>query len=145
MKRVIIMRGLPGSGKTHRAKNIAAKLVNEQGQRVKIVSADDFFVVNGKYTFDVKRIAEAHNACFEAFLEALAGGVDVVIVDNTNCQKWEFKKYVLAAKLAGYDVAVETTMTAANTTIEELRAFAARNIHGVPAATIGAMAIGWED
>jgi len=41
--------------------------------------------------------------------------------------------------------AVESMMTAASTSIEELRAFAARNIHGVPAGTIGAMAIGWED
>jgi adenylate kinase family enzyme len=43
------MRGLPGSGKSTKAKELAG----EQGL---VFSTDDFFMVNGKYIFDPKMI-----------------------------------------------------------------------------------------
>jgi adenylate kinase family enzyme len=43
------MRGLPGSGKSTKAKKIA-------GEHGVIYSTDDFFMVNGQYVYDVKMI-----------------------------------------------------------------------------------------
>lgn len=43
------MRGLPGSGKSTKAKKIA-------GELGVIYSTDDFFMVNGQYVFDGKMI-----------------------------------------------------------------------------------------
>ena len=43
------MRGLPGSGKSTKAKKIA-------GEHGVIYSTDDFFMVNGVYVYDAKMI-----------------------------------------------------------------------------------------
>ena len=43
------MRGLPGSGKSTKARKIA-------GQFGVVYSTDDFFMVNGEYKFDPKMI-----------------------------------------------------------------------------------------
>ena len=55
MSTVSIMRGPSGSGKSTHAKMIKNSLDN-----VEIVSADDFFMVDGKYVYDVKMIGEYH-------------------------------------------------------------------------------------
>jgi adenylate kinase family enzyme len=47
------MRGLPGSGKSTKAKKIA-------GNFGVIFSTDDFFMVNGKYTYNPQMIGEYH-------------------------------------------------------------------------------------
>ena len=46
-KKLIINRGIPGSGKSTSAKKLAPK---EQ-----IFSTDDYFMKNGKYIFDGKK------------------------------------------------------------------------------------------
>lgn len=52
------MRGLPGSGKSTKAKKIA-------GNEGVIYSTDDFFMINGKYTYDPKLIGENHEKNFK--------------------------------------------------------------------------------
>jgi NEDD4-binding protein 2 len=47
------MRGLPGSGKSTKAKALA-------GEEGLIFSTDDFFMVNGKYEYDAKMIGDYH-------------------------------------------------------------------------------------
>ena len=49
------MRGLPGSGKSTKAKKIA-------GDVGVIFSTDDFFMVDGQYKFDPKMIEEEEGA-----------------------------------------------------------------------------------
>jgi adenylate kinase family enzyme len=48
-KTLILMRGLPGSGKSTKAQILA-------GKDGLIFSTDDFFMVNGKYVYDAKMI-----------------------------------------------------------------------------------------
>ena len=83
------MRGLPGSGKSTKAKKIA-------GEHGVIYSTDDFFIVNGVYVYDAKMIVQYHDRNYKRTLEALKEGKPLIIIDNTNIKLWEMKKYVLA-------------------------------------------------
>ena len=107
-KCVIVMRGLPGSGKTYLARMI-------QGRTGAVCSADAFFHQDGGYAYEPGRIKEAHRFCrmqcalqqlslllppclwdenqmsqclrFQPrFEEALSTQRELVIIDNTNCR-----------------------------------------------------------
>lgn len=60
--RLVLIRGLPGTGKTTLAKGYVAK-----GYRH--FEADHFFMQNGQHRFDKERLSEAHAWCL-----AEAGG-----------------------------------------------------------------------
>lgn len=132
MKRVKIFRGLPGSGKSTMAKEHAYG-----EERYAIVSADNYFMVDGEYRFDPTRIGEAHTACMRAFLDALKLDTPLVIVDNTNTTIAEVTPYRLVALAMGYEV--EIIRVECHPEI-----CAKRNTHGVPAATIEKMAARFE-
>lgn len=94
-QRVIIMRGIPGSGKTTHAQSLL-----DLYRRIprEIVSADHFFIDDeGVYKFDPSSIKDAHSACFNNFLFFLGIGRNI-IVDNTNTRIWEFERYIEKAK-----------------------------------------------
>lgn len=90
-----VIRGLPGSGKTTFAEHlVSAGLIKRYWE------ADQFFVVDGVYRFDPKRLGDAHNWC-KAQVEAdLDAGVDVA-VSNTFVRHWEFQPYVDMADCRG--------------------------------------------
>lgn len=137
--KVIIMRGLPGSGKSHRVKQLLEKYPGAV-----VCSADHFFETDdGGYNFQPARLGEAHAACLHAFIRAVTGGADVVIVDNTNMQLWEIDNYTLLARLHGYDIDY-IHMHGGVITREEIEQSIKRNVHGVPAHVIEAMAARWQ-
>jgi len=146
LRRVIIMRGVPGSGKSTMVADLAKWLVHE-GDSCAVCSADDYFMVREEpsgplvYRFNPAKIAEAHAACMSKFLESLSAGVNLVIVDNTNIREWEYRNYVLAARLARYEVSFRECKVE---TVSEIRACAARNTHGVPLEIIARMAVEYE-
>lgn len=131
MRKVIILRGLPGSGKTTYARSLKPTV---------IVSADDYFTsLDGIYCFNPVDIGRAHQQCFLAFLEALDETYPLIVADNTNSQRWEVSPYVLAAEAYDYEVEVLTI---------ERPAFATENlptVHGIPPESIRRMADRWED
>lgn len=89
--RIVILRGLPGSGKS----TYARKLANGVKGAV-ICSADDFHITTtGVYQFNRDNMRAAHEACFMKFKRAVNEDAPLVIVDNTNTQLWEFSKYLL--------------------------------------------------
>lgn len=130
---VLIMRGLPGSGKSSLAK---ALLPDEctYGR----CSADDYFMVRGQYCFNSTLLPNAHAACFRKFMGELKGLTPFIIVDNTNIKKSWYSRYVLEAKKAGYLVATVT--------VEEWnpRVLSKRNKHKVPLSTLIEMAKSFE-
>lgn len=83
MSKLTIIRGLPGSGKTTLARTIPALHVE----------ADMFFMRNGKYEYNPKRIKEAHTWCQSVARFALGYGADVV-VSNTFTTLKEIEPYL---------------------------------------------------
>jgi predicted kinase len=95
-KVLIIMRGIPGSGKSHRA-----KILGEGGA---VFSTDEFFTQGGKYSFDPAKIAVAHEWNQNRVRDALAKGVTPVVVDNTNIMLAHVKPYLEMARSYGYKI-----------------------------------------
>ncbi len=128
MKRVIIMQGIPGSGKSTW---IIQNLVDTKHL---VVSADHFRVDScGVYHFDATNPQVAHGKCLLAFIEACAAGVDTIVVDNTNTTAVEIAPYHAIAQAYHYDVKIVRIVADPAICVK-------RNIHGVPAAGIDTMA-----
>lgn len=129
MKECVIMRGLPGSGKSTYVRTVLA----EQMPNAVICSADQHFEdESGAYHFNPRELPNAHQACFRKFLAAVQAGKPV-IVDNTAISLWEMSPYVLASEAHGYVVKLIHVVCDPEVCIE-------RNTHGVPADAIRAMA-----
>ena len=134
MKEVVILRGIPGSGKSRYARDhcLASAVV---------CSADDYFMVGGEYEFDPTKLAIAHVKCMGKFIDALHRGDVQVVVDNTCVHLWEFENYMKIGADFGYEVNVVDFRVL---TTEHLKVCIERNVHGVPADIIARMALEFE-
>lgn len=138
---IIIMRGIPGSGKSHWAKIKLKRFVKEQKMSTSglIVSADDYRIRDGKYFFDPKETDAAHKHCYGLAYVFLASHEpsDLLIVDNTNIANWEFTPYVQLGKHHGHEVIAVQMQCRPEVAY-------ARNEHGVPLSTITRMCESFE-
>lgn len=116
---IVLIRGLPGSGKTTKA-----TVMN--GYRH--LEADQFLEVNGEYVYDASKIRLAHDWCVSTAKECLEQGLNVV-VSNTFVRLWEMKRYIDL----GFPFRI----------IEMKEKY--QNIHGVPQEKINLMAKSWEE
>ena len=99
------MQGLPGSGKSTRAK----ELKDEIGENAVICSTDDYFMVGGVYKFNPDMLRAYHGLNLERAKDLLNEG-KTVIVDNTNIETWECSRYVHHAVTMGIEIGfVRTT------------------------------------
>jgi len=122
---LILVRGLPGSGKTTIAREFA-----EIGYEH--YEADDYFMYYGEYLFDPKRLPVAHATCLRDTLYAIQEKVPCVVA-NTFSQIWEMEPYIDAALAAGFKITV----------IEARGKW--ESVHKVPAHTIERMADRWQE
>jgi predicted kinase len=114
MKQLMLIRGLPGSGKSTVAKLFDKALHFE---------ADMYFLdADGNYHFDASKIKNAHNWCRHSVMDAMKEGHPMVVVSNTFTQEWEMEVYYLLAEELGYRV---TSMIVENR-------HEGKNIHGCP-------------
>ena len=141
MKKIVIMRGLPGSGKSH--------YVAENYADAYVCSADNFFErlarKEGKTyeeVFQPWMLSQAHAECLHEFVIALASNEPVVVVDNTNTTHWEYMNYIaIATTLADYELEIiEVHCPNAGW----LNVFYERNSHGVPWRSMEMMWSRWE-
>ncbi|XP_061106224.1 NEDD4-binding protein 2-like 1 isoform X2 [Conger conger] len=88
---LIIMRGLPASGKT----DLARKTMEGYGNAGFILSTDDYFINDyGHYNFDYNQLGEAHAWNQDRAEEAMRDRVHPIIIDNTNIRRRHMKPYV---------------------------------------------------
>lgn len=125
MNRVIIMSGIPGSGKS-------TYIVNNLWNAY-VCSADHHFISeNGEYKFDHTKLGAAHAACMAKFDRLIDEQRAEIVVDNTNLHWRDFSYYVIEALARGYKVEVIHIKCDLET--------AARNVHSVPAGSLARMA-----
>uniref|UniRef100_M3Y408 NEDD4 binding protein 2 n=1 Tax=Mustela putorius furo TaxID=9669 RepID=M3Y408_MUSPF len=128
---LVLLRGLPGSGKS-----FLARTLQEDNPSGVILSTDDYFYINGQYQFDVKYLGEAHEWNQNRAKEAFEKKVSPVIIDNTNLQAWEMKPYVSLSQKHKYKVLFREPDTWWKFKPKEL---ARRNIHGISKEKISRM------
>ena len=122
---LIIMRGIPGAGKSHTAQQMLSKHGgNAEGH---IFSTDDQFIPetrkmrrSGNYVSPGDEKSEykanylrsmslraAHAGNLKEFKAAVDQGTTPLILDNTNTKAWEAKAYAEYADKAGYDIQIQ--------------------------------------
>ena len=99
MKQLILLRGLPGSGKSTFAKTLGGIHIE----------ADQYFMRDGIYEFDASQLKNAHNYCQSQTRAWMTHNVnsittDRIIVSNTFTQEWEMDAYFEMAEEFGYQV-----------------------------------------
>lgn len=141
---VIILRGLPGAGKSTYA---------EAYEDPFVVSADNFpGLYDENMQIDFSKLGRAHEWCFRKFCLALdkavgyrdcewaAGSVPTeIVVDNTNVKISELAPYYAYARRHRMHVYIVHVQSEAS-----LEALASRNTHNVPLKTIERMKNSWE-
>jgi len=94
-KNLIIVRGLPGSGKS-----TFAKLLGRA-----VCTADDFHTDrNGNYNWKPENVGRAHEWCKRKCKRFMKAGIETVIIANTSTTEDEIRPYIMIAKNYGYRV-----------------------------------------
>ena len=94
-KTLILLRGLPGAGKSTFAQQL-------NGVHIE---ADHFFInLAGSYKFDPTKLKDAHAWCASKTEHCMELNLETIIVSNTFTQEWEMEKYYDLAKQYGYKI-----------------------------------------
>lgn len=133
-KKLIILRGLPGSGKSQMARRLVRDGI--------IHSTDDYHIKNGEYEFDVENIEKFHHFNLIASIRSMKMCISPIIIDNTNIVASHCIGYVEQGKIYGYEIIIMEPNTSWAFDVEELMK---RNVHDVPRETITEMLEQYED
>ncbi|KAK4370849.1 hypothetical protein RND71_010324 [Anisodus tanguticus] len=163
---VVILRGLPGSGKSYLAKMLRDLEVENGGTAPRIHSMDDYFMtevdkveesevsrssgsIRGKkmvtkkvmeYCYEPEMEEAYRSSMLKAFKKTLdEGAFSFVIVDDRNLRVADFAKFWATAKRSGYEVYL------LDATYKDPAGCAARNVHGFTRDGIQKMAGKWEE
>ncbi|KAI7724989.1 hypothetical protein M8C21_032714 [Ambrosia artemisiifolia] len=163
---VIILRGLPGSGKSYLAKMLRDIEVENGGQAPRIHSMDEYFMVEVEKAEDSElskssgslrgkrqvmktvmeycyepEMEEAYRASMlKAFKKTLDEGVySFIIVDDRNLRVADFAQFWATAKRSGYEVYL------VEASYKDPAGCAARNVHNFTLSDIQKMAGQWEE
>jgi len=85
---LILIRGLPGSGKSTKANQLLDQKVVDAH-----FEADQYCMKDGVYKFDSSKVSDNHQSCQEDTFSALLCG-DSVVVSNTFTKTWEMLPYI---------------------------------------------------
>ena len=124
---LVILRGLPGSGKSTKVSKLVETFPANSFHAY--CSTDLYWTTaGGEYVFDATHLGHAHRWNFDNAARWMDIECPRVIIDNTNITLKEFKKYVSHAQSRDYEIVLVEPDTGwrydAQTCFE-------RNTHGV--------------
>lgn len=125
---IVLVRGLPGSGKSTWAAARAGD-VRLSGGQARVVSADEYFMRGDKYCFDPALLPQAHADCLARAKAGHELGEEVYVA-NTFTQAWEMAPYLALDPEAAVFVCPPVP--------------GRLGVHGVPQAAWDRMAARWE-
>jgi predicted kinase/uncharacterized protein (UPF0248 family) len=136
---VLILRGLPGCGKSTLANNLVDYVHSKWvDKNIVKISADDKFA-NG--VFDRQQLSRSHEICRIELAQEVKRGTDIIILDNTNISLCEYdyaidlcRQHNASAKIIEF--------VCANSE-EEALLMSANSIHKVPPDSISRMWSRW--
>ena len=145
MRMLILMRGLPGSGKSTEAQQLAIKHVQAGGSSVAICSTDSYHMVDGKYVFQEDKLGLYHTLNQNRVYRHMELDTELIIVDNTNIKRRDMRHYLVSAEKFGYEVEEITVgphleIMSPDAREAYLDMCARRNQHDVPRHVIAKMA-----
>jgi predicted kinase len=124
-KSLVLLRGIPGSGKT-----TLAEILNENG-KYPVFSIDQYFTdATGNYKFDHLKNHVAYEECRKNTEQEMKKATEKIFVDNTFTLDWEMEPYFILAKENEYKIFVVT--------VENYHG--SMNIHKIPDEQIRKMA-----
>ena len=135
MNKLVIYRGLPGSGKT-----LAANLLVQMYGAVNLAT-DDYYMVGDNYLWDAAKIGQAHIWNQWRCDQAMRAGIENIAISNTNTTWKEIKPYVSMAMNYGYDIMIIEPTTSWKYDVNECFK---KNTHKVPLESIQRMRDRWE-
>jgi predicted kinase len=123
--KLILVRGVSGSGKSTYAKSLEGFVALE---------ADMYFTshADGSYHFDPTKLKDAHGWCRAMTEKHLKVGHNVAVA-NTFIRKWEIQPYIDLANELGIPYEVV-----------EMKTYYG-NVHGVPEDKVNQMKANWEE
>ncbi|XP_074559499.1 uncharacterized protein LOC141815454 [Curcuma longa] len=164
---VIILRGLPGSGKSYLAKALRDIEIENGGNAPRIHAMDDYFMVEVEKNIDdnegskstgssrakkqaTKKVIEFcyesemeeayRSSMLKAFKKTLEEGIfTFIIVDDRNLRVADFAQFWAIAKRSGYEVYL------LEAPYKDPMGCAARNVHGFTLEDVQKMAEKWEE
>lgn len=124
---LVLLRGLPGSGKSTFGKVI---LPWPESDEFRVISADDYFInENGEYIFDPTKLSEAHNSALKRCEVKMQLKISTVVVANTFVTEDELIPY--------FDLANQYNYIIYSVIVENRHGN--KNIHGVNNETLTKM------
>jgi len=101
MRELLLLRGLPGSGKSS-----LAEILSEKGKHPQY-SIDDYFINSrGEYVFEFDKNHLAYKECQKKVEESMNSEAPFIIVHNVFSMEWEWEPYFKLASKYSYRVHV---------------------------------------
>jgi predicted kinase len=98
MKQLYLSRGLPECGKTFVANSLS------ENNLYPVISADDYFELDGEYIFNGSKIKNAHEYSKKTTKKYLEQNISKIFVANTFTTESEMTAYFEMAKIYNYNV-----------------------------------------
>eukprot|EP01083_Nonionella_stella_P142199 439504_1 len=140
VKEFIILRGLPGAGKTAVAHRLGFEV---RGRRITpAICSADTYLPGDRSEHEPAFVRDAHSQCRADFFSALKARAPLIVLDDVHERRWHYQMYMDFARSEGYTVRVV-----------ELRPYSSsdlwkcwhRNVHGYDKQAFLTLCRDWED